>query len=204
MVRPDLVRQNLGHKLKMVLKNEFLDLFVKEMILHSARPATLAKMRFELEERADFKKRFNQSVNVFRSMRQRPVMQKQIMKPVMKPEPVARAIEVNERKFEKAPLVGGQEGIDKIMGFMADKSVLSIECVGPNTSIKIRRLGKNITTPIRLKAEEIESIFDYISQRTRIPRIGGIFKVIYRDLVVNATESDFGGPRFLITRIRLS
>ena len=48
---------------------------------------------------------------------------------------------------------------------------------------------------------EINSILDYFSNETKIPRTGGVFKAILGNLIITAIDSEFGGPRFIITKI---
>jgi hypothetical protein len=105
--------------------------------------------------------------------------------------------------YEEIPQAGVMEsdGMEKIAPLIDDGLVTNIECFGPGKFISIDRGPRTITTRVSLDENEIESILNQFSKEARIPRIGGVFKAIINNLVINAIDSDFGGPRFIITKI---
>ena len=97
---------------------------------------------------------------------------------------------------------GNSANLSKIEGLVKDNSIVSIDCPGPGKFIILRNtLGRQVITKSVLMKEDIDSVLNYFSNETRIPRIGGIFKAIIGNLVITAIDSDVAGPRFIITKI---
>jgi len=92
----------------------------------------------------------------------------------------------------------GKLDLNKIEQLMADPAVVSIECNGPNKKINIKKDDSIITTE-SLTKEEINSIIESISKRTKIP-IGVMFVANFNGITINAIISDIIGLRFIITK----
>jgi len=90
--------------------------------------------------------------------------------------------------------------LGKISKLLKDPSVLSIESPGPGKNILVNRAGTIQTTSITLTKNEIDNIMTEISDKTRIPLISGLFKVVLDELLLTAIISDFVGTRFLIQK----
>jgi len=91
--------------------------------------------------------------------------------------------------------------LNKIKEILQDRNIMSIECTGPGRFILIDKPGGKTSIQVTLDQEEIEEIINFFSHKTRIPRVGGIFKAILNNLTITAIDSEFGGPRFIITKI---
>jgi len=91
--------------------------------------------------------------------------------------------------------------LGKITQFLLDPSVLSIECPGPGKNVLVNRAGVIQTAPTVLTKEEIETLMNEISEKTRIPLISGLFKAAFQDLILTAVVSEFVGTRFMIQKM---
>tara|TARA_Y100000310_G_C20665221_1_gene807111 strand:- start:1833 stop:2405 length:573 start_codon:yes stop_codon:yes gene_type:complete len=180
----------------MSLKENFLEAFTKELILNSAPVYVLN----QLEE--DKRKEFTQQINLnlepsFKIETEDfdPLPENEIPQQTIQPE--------SSEDYEEIPQAGVIEsnGMEKIAPLLDDELVTNIECFGPEKFISIDKGHRTITTRTSLDKNEIESILNQFSKEARIPRIGGVFKAIINNLIINAIDSDFGGPRFIITKI---
>lgn len=88
----------------------------------------------------------------------------------------------------------------KINPLIADPSVLSIECPGPNKPLLINQRGFVKTANIMLNKNEIDSIIEEYSEKTKIPLIEGIFKAYYKNLIITAVVSEYVGTRFIVQK----
>ena len=93
-----------------------------------------------------------------------------------------------------------QNPIEKISTILKDPSVLGLECLGPGKFILVNHSGKIQTTPLAFSKENIDEVMSYISQKTSIPLIQGVFKTVLGNLLVTAVISDFVGTRFIIQK----
>ncbi|PIN94352.1 hypothetical protein COU53_03830 [Candidatus Pacearchaeota archaeon CG10_big_fil_rev_8_21_14_0_10_30_48] len=157
----------------MSLNNKFLEKFTQELILNSA-PTYILKEIEKRENKPSFKEKNNELE-----------------------APIPENIEENSEQLVEGII----EYSEKVKSLIDDPTISSIECLGPEKFILIHR-GQNIS-PIKLELDknEINDILDYFSKEARIPRIKGVFKAIVNNLVVTAINSEFGGPRFIITKI---
>jgi len=115
-----------------------------------------------------------------------PIRQKQPSQNL--PTPMPSAISIN------------LESLSKINNLMQDPIFQSIECPGPGKPLIITRGGLIQTLPITLTKEEIDSVLQETSQKTRIPLTKGIFTAALGDKILNAVISDFVGSRFIIQK----
>lgn len=101
------------------------------------------------------------------------------------------------------PPVGGvRPGVlVRLDSFLLDPNVLSISCPGPNQNIIVNKRGGIVQTlQIFFTAAEIGDFMKDISDRTKIPLLPGLFKVVYQNLIVTAVISEFIGTKFLIEK----
>ncbi|MFA5019967.1 MAG: hypothetical protein WC533_02615 [Candidatus Pacearchaeota archaeon] len=91
--------------------------------------------------------------------------------------------------------------LGKIQTLIDDLSVASVDCPGPGKIVSARKMNSIIHTKIMLNKEEINDIINLFSQQSRIPRIGGFFKAVVDNLMINSVDSGFGSPRFMITKM---
>lgn len=88
----------------------------------------------------------------------------------------------------------------KIEKFLQDPRVQGVECTGPNKNILVNSDGAIKSTSSILTKEEINSIMQEISQKTRIPLINGVFKAAFNNYILTAVLSEFIGTRFVIQK----
>jgi len=114
--------------------------------------------------------------------------------------PTPSNIKVPPKQTSTTPVPPSQTTFGKITAILRDPSVLSVECPGPNKHILVNRSGVIQTTNITLTKEEIDRVMHEISEKTRIPLITGLFKALYKNLLITAVISDFVGTRFIIQK----
>lgn len=95
-----------------------------------------------------------------------------------------------------------QPSLNKIIPFLKDKFIQSIECKGPGRPILVLKGGIIQITNIILTKEEIDLIMEQISNETRIPLMSGLFKALLGNLIITAAISEFVGTRFIIEKRR--
>lgn len=100
---------------------------------------------------------------------------------------------MSERKLHVMPF-------EKITNLLRDPKVLSIECPGPGRNLIVYKNRITQTTPYILEQEEIEEVLREISEKTRIPIIGGLFKAKMASIIITAVISEFAGTRFVIEK----
>jgi len=188
------------------LSENFLYEFTKELILNSA-PAYLRDKELDMQEKElKIKKDVEQKLEKpIYNQQKAPIIQKPEYVQINKPNIYIKKDNVYQNqnepvRSESEELQGIQLG--KIRGMINDLNVISIECPGPNKFIIISTLTKVIPTQIMLNKNEINRIIESFSIESKIPRIGGVFKAIVNNLVITAIDSEYAGPKFIISKIR--
>ena len=188
------------------LSENFLYEFTKELILNSA-PAYLRDKELDMQEKElKIKKDVEQELEKpIYNQQKAPIIQKPEYVQINKPNIYIKKDNVYQNqnepvRSESEELQGIQLG--KIRGMINDLNVISIECPGPNKFIIISTLTKVIPTQIMLNKNEINRIIESFSIESKIPRIGGVFKAIVNNLVITAIDSEYAGPKFIISKIR--
>ncbi|MEM3113105.1 MAG: hypothetical protein QXI33_01625 [Candidatus Pacearchaeota archaeon] len=195
------------------IKESFLYEFTKELILNSA-PAYVRDKETERELKMnEIKEKIDTQLSLDENKEQTFKNSKTITNTQniqidnrkkylnRQDKPISPIPEYNQpATFENKRLEGLYFG--KIQNMVYDQNVVSIECPGPGKFIIISTITKIIPTKIMLSKNEINSIIESFSQEARIPRIGGVFKAIVNNLIITAIDSEFAGPRFIISKIR--
>ena len=96
---------------------------------------------------------------------------------------------------------GSVNPMDRLMPIMNDRQVTSIECPGANKNIVVRKGMMKQNAPIIFSEDDISKIMDEISNKTKIPVIEGLFKVMINNLLFTALVSEFAGTRFKMEKI---
>ncbi|MEI6731800.1 MAG: hypothetical protein WCK90_03920 [archaeon] len=147
------------------------------------------------------------------SMIQRPAPIMRIPSAIRKPVMVSRPQTQMNVKVQNKPVQPSLQAtpataqtvkelsMGRLMPIILDPAVQSVECPGPGKNILVNRSGIIQTAPIVLSAEEIKSIMNDISDKTRIPLISGVFKSVINNLVITAVISEFVGTRFVIQKM---
>ncbi|MEI7718231.1 MAG: hypothetical protein WCI72_00050 [archaeon] len=92
------------------------------------------------------------------------------------------------------------EGYGRLTSLIRDGSISTIEYLGEGQPIKVTRLGKVQSTNIILSKEEVTSLLNYVSERTKIPVANKVFKVALDNILFNAVSLEELGTRFLIKK----
>ena len=113
-------------------------------------------------------------------------------------------VKANEPKMQTNSLSleinNSQSPFEKINQILKDPYVLGIECPGPNKNIVVHKPEKNEASPIKLTKEEIDTIIEDISKKTRIPLLGNTFKAAIGNIIISAVISEIVGKRFIIEK----
>ena len=133
--------------------------------------------------------------------------------PPLPPRPVsfAHRIKISPQKIQppkiqippQQPTAQPMQGrifLGKVAQFLRDPSVLSVECTGPAKHLLVNRSGTIQTTPVTLTKQETDQILGEISAQTQIPIVPGLFKALYKNLLITAVVSDYVGTRFIIQK----
>lgn len=123
-------------------------------------------------------------------------MPRQVLVPKVLRTPVLPA----QRAFAQIEAKPTISVLGRLQIFIADPSVSTINCPGPGKQITITKFGIPQPTSIALDREEIKSFLKELSDRTRIPLLPGIFKVIYQNIIVTAVVSDYIETKFIIEK----
>jgi hypothetical protein len=104
-----------------------------------------------------------------------------------------------ELKIIKPEVQEAEDYFGRIDYYVKDPTITSIECSGTDSIITMKKGNQLIDTKITLSSQEIEDIIKKFSRLART-EITPIFKVSFKDLMLNAFVSPIIGTRFLITR----
>lgn len=137
---------------------------------------------------------------VFRPLQQMPMPQPIVTaaQPSKRPMPPQQIPSVNIGAITPQNLK--LFGFEKLIQYILDPGVLTIECPGPGRQIVINRVNATEVTNVVLAEEEINNIMRNLSDKTRIPLISGVFKVAFGYFIITAVISGFVGTRFLMQR----
>ena len=90
--------------------------------------------------------------------------------------------------------------IPKIGNILQDPRVHSIECQGPEQPLMINKSGTLQRTKLTLSEDEIKSIIQEFSDKSKIPLGWDIFKAKVGHLIITAIISELAGTRFIIEK----
>jgi len=146
------------------------------------------------------------------------IMQESSKQAVVQPQQIQQISQRVQPKFQAVPVqrvqpVGVQKtmpvqqlvradgmGMSILLPLINDPSITAIECIEAGKPLMIARRGLRQPTNIVLTNDEIKSIMDEVSAKTKIPLLPGIFKVAYLNLIVTAIISEYIGTRFIIQK----
>ena len=94
----------------------------------------------------------------------------------------------------------GNINFGKLSQVLTDPAVLSIEVPGPGKYVLVNRSGRIEMSSMTLSKQEIDSVIEDISEKTKIPVLPGIFKTALSNFLITAVVSDFVGTRFIIQK----
>jgi hypothetical protein len=192
------------------LREDFLDSFVRNLILNSFNPNSVVPEMKSAEIKFEIPTAPSPVSPILPSL-----AHKELRKRAINIRPAPRQNYQKIRKMPSAPIAlpplsqlqpakKGQKpetiNLGKIAPMLTDPSVFSVESPGPGKNVLVNRGGTIQTSALSLSQEDIQDIMQNFSDKTRIPLIPGVFKAAYQDLVVTAVVSDFVGTRFIIQK----
>ncbi len=89
---------------------------------------------------------------------------------------------------------------DKITPILNDPKVTNIECPGPNRFLIITTHEKELPSKISLTKEEINKIIEQFTDKTL--KENQTINKIHDNFILTAIQSEFIGPKFILTKIR--
>lgn len=172
-------------------RQEFLELFVKTLILKSIKETRQIEYNSIQTEKL-----------------QQPIIQ---IKEPPKQQIIHQAPDIKiERKtipltpVSTSPITQSQAtnipAFSKIEQLIRDVYVQSIECPGKDKFVIVKTYNGMKTTSIKLTEEEINAIMKEFSEKSRIPLIKGVFKAFLGNLLITAVISEFVGTKFIIQK----
>ena len=90
--------------------------------------------------------------------------------------------------------------LQKLNSLINDPVVRTIECNGPGERIVVRVPSPKYTNII-LNKEEIDEIVKIFEEKSKIPALGGIYRVVFGKFIFSAIVSDVIGSKFSIKKI---
>lgn len=91
--------------------------------------------------------------------------------------------------------------LGKLIPFLNDKNVKSIEVEGSDQPIYVKGTMGKKTTGVIITADEINQILNTFSKVGKVPKVEGLFKVVASNLVLTAMVSESIGSRFIIKKM---
>ena len=173
---------------KDTIKRLFLEAFVRELIKNST-PSDVQIQKTPQGIHPSIKPKEAPRI-------QKPAPQKRIMRKMLPSRPIRKKINASPSSANASQ----QKELGKIQAPLNDPRVSSIECLGENKEMLVRKEGLVQKTSIILSQKEIDGIINHFSKQTRIPLIKGTFKAALGNLVITAVISEFVGSRFVIQK----
>ncbi len=181
----------------MALQNYFLEQFTKELLLNSIDPYDVQRIKEKKRKTEKIKQELK------KIMEQEKIEEPQkisLQIPYEQPKsqiqiPVQPEVQPEQQQIQEDP----DANLGKIEQILYNRSIASIECPGPGKFIILKRGRQRFPVRVVLDNEDIEGILDFFSTKSRIPRIGGMFKAIVNNMIITAIESS-RGKRFIITK----
>jgi hypothetical protein len=90
--------------------------------------------------------------------------------------------------------------LDKLRPILNDPAVFGVSCSGPDQNIQITRSGMIQTVQMSFTMNEINDFMKDLSEKTKIPLIPGLFKIMLQNLIITAAVSEFVGTKFTIEK----
>jgi hypothetical protein len=120
------------------------------------------------------------------------------------PVNVIKKIPVPQAEIKKdltnLPSAKPWESYKRIFSIIKDPQVTHIECKGPNSPLVVLKGGRNQVTNINLSRQEIDEYLNFISEKTRLPLVEGVFHALVEDYYINAIISSSIEPSFIIKK----
>lgn len=104
------------------------------------------------------------------------------------------------KQISRQPTTTQISSLTKLSPLIKDPAITEIECPGANESLLVKKGGAIQQTKVILTENEIKSILNEFSEKTKIPIIEGTFKAALDNLIMIAVISEILGPRFIIQK----
>lgn len=181
----------------------FLEEFVKRLIINSIQNWPKIKKADSLFEKLERTATVPPIIKIERKIEEKPLEKIEVKKLEEKPIVLMQRAPIVAQKpaiIQKAPEKTNLPIMDRLGPFLADPAVQSINCPGPDKNITIMRNGMIQTIAMSFTAEDISAFLKDLSEKTRIPLLPGLFKVVFQNLIITAVVSEFVGTKFMIEK----
>jgi len=193
---------------KQDVRTLFLEEFVKRLIVNSLNKHPTISRGKDLFEKLENISKAPPVLEIKKPeiKKEIPKIQPQIIKPrqiqpvQVKPMPI-QPQRIVQKQPEMPPVqIPTSYVMGKLNPILADPSVQLINCPGPNKNILVMRRGMIQQINLLFTADEIKLFLKEVSEKTKIPLLSGLFKVIFQNLTITAVVSEFIGSRFIIEK----
>jgi len=117
----------------------------------------------------------------------------QMPKPQIPVKPIMPAVP-QMPPIQKIPIM------DRLNRIFSDPAVQALNCPGPNKNILITKMGRIQASQTSFTEQEIRDFMSELSEKTKIPLIPGLIKVIFQNLIITSVVSEFIGTKFIAER----
>ena len=184
------------------IRTIFLEEFVKRLIICSLPKAPKIAKTDTLFEKLDKTSAAPPALELKKKIEEKPL--EKIEFKVLEEKPLEKKMLVTQKILapitQKAPERAPVPIMEKLNPILADPTVQAINCPGPDKNITITRRGMVQTIAMAFTAEDITLFLKDISEKTKIPLLPGLFKVVFQNMIITAVISEFVGSKFIIEK----
>jgi len=180
----------------------FLEEFVKRLIINSVQKEPKIEKTDFLLDKLEKTVAIPPAIKIEKKIEEKPLERIEV-KALPQQVPVIMQTPIIIQKpevIQKTPEKINLPIMDRISPILADPSVQSINCPGPDKNITIMRNGTIQTVAMSFTAEDITNFLKDVAEKTKIPLLPGLFKVVFQNLIITAVISEFVGTKFMIEK----
>jgi len=190
----------------------FLEEFIKRIIIKS-------QVSPKIENRAALLEKLEEVVVAAPKLEieHKKIEQEKKIEPIIAKKPAQTippgAVHIKTQEMPKLPLIKPMMPVvpqvpsmqkitimDRLNKIFANPAVQVLNCPGPNKNVLITQQGRIQPSQISFNENEINDFMKDLSEKTKIPLIPGLIKVIYQNLIITSVVSEFIGTKFIAER----
>ena len=190
------------------IAERFLQAFVRESLNSYIKQKRIKEFEIKVEQSKIMGSIASKSIQKNTIIQTNQIQKVQNLQPVQKVNPIQMnqmqkipsPIQTIRPSQVKENLPTNIPTFEKIEKILMNPSVISVECSGVEKPLLINNRGILQSSNIILSKDEIDSLINNISQKTKIPIIPGVFKAAFGNYIILAVISEFVGTRFTIQK----
>ncbi len=182
------------------IRTLFFKEFVKRLIINSLPETQRIQKTDALFDKLEKTVVAPPIIKIERKIEEKPIEKTRVL---YQPAPAAMQKPIIQKPIpviQKLPETAGIPIMERISPILADPTVQSINCPGPDKNITVMRNGIIQIVAMSFNVLDIEAFLKDISEKTKIPLLPGLFKVVYQNLIITAVISEFVGTKFMIEK----